>query len=377
VVAAVAISGGLAVAVGCTDGSAVNDAAAPASTPASSGRSTSSDTASSSSDVTTSDVATSDVPSTVVSSTVESSTTSVRPGGTATTAAPPTAGGRGAASPAGSDGCGTPPLPVDDRRIALAKLESSGGTREYLVVVPPGYDPQVPAPLAYVFHGATSNKEQQLVYSDFTPEAAASGALLVLPDALGTPKRWSPLGPAIAGVEGVDDLAFFDDLHDAITSSWCVDTDRVLVSGMSSGGFMAAAVGCLRGDVVSAIGPVTATVPPDRLCPSSDPVPYVYFHGTADMVVPFGGGPNTPGSVEATSQAWADHNDCTGVPVDERIGTEVIHRSWTGCAAPTDLYIVEGGGHTWPGAIDIGGGLVTRDIDATAIIWETFLGAAP
>lgn len=51
------------------------------------------------------------------------------------------------------------------------------------------------------------------------------------------------------------------------------------------------------------------------------------------------------------------------------------HPSWDGCAAPTDLYVVEEGGHTWPGAIDVGLGYVTRDIDATAIIWETFVSS--
>ena len=266
---------------------------------------------------------------------------------------------------------------LDDRRIFRASIESSGGTRDYLVVVPTGYDPSVPAPLAYVFHGAGSTKEQQLVYSDFVPEAEASGALLVLPDALGSPTRWSPLGGSIAGVEGVDDMAFFDDLHAAVSASLCIDPARVLVSGMSSGGFMAGSVGCLRPDVVTAIGPVTATVPPDVLCPNGTPTPYVYFHGTADPVVPFDGGANSPGPVEETSQAWADHNGCVGAPTDERIGTEVIHRSWSGCAAPTDLYIVEGGGHTWPGAIDVGLGYVTHDIDATAIIWDTFTASWP
>jgi polyhydroxybutyrate depolymerase len=141
---------------------------------------------------------------------------------------------------------------------------------------------------------------------------------------------------------------------------------------------MAAAVACLRPDAVTALGPVTATVPPDVVCARAGPIPYVYFHGTADAAVPFEGGPGTPGPVESTSQAWADHNGCDPTPVEEPVGDEVVRRSWTGCDAPTTLYIVEGGGHTWPGAIDVPGlGVVTRDIDATAIIWQTFVDAWP
>ena len=37
------------------------------------------------------------------------------------------------------------------------------------------------------------------------------------------------------------------------------------------------------------------------------------------------------------------------------------------------LYIVEGGGHTWPGAADVARlGNVTQEIDATDLIWEFF-----
>ena len=95
-----------------------------------------------------------------------------------------------------------------------------------MVYVPEAYDPDVTAPLAYVFHGAASNKEAQFRYSHFPPYADADGALLVLPDALGSPKRWSPIGPAFSGVEGVNDLAFFDDLSAEIERSFCVDTAR-------------------------------------------------------------------------------------------------------------------------------------------------------
>lgn len=278
----------------------------------------------------------------------------------------------------GSAGCGGPAPEVGDDRLVRATLESSGGTRAYLVYVPERYDPDVPAPVAFVFHGAGSTKEEQLVYSDYPPYAEEDGALLVLPDALGTPKRWSPLGGAIAGVDGVNDLEFFDDLQQAVERDLCVDAGRVLVTGMSSGGFMAGAVACTRSEAVTAAGPVTATVPADALCINAEPVPYAYFHGTDDAVVPYDGGPGSPGPVEESSQSWADHNGCAGPPRDEPVGTEVVHRSWSGCDAPTDLYTVEGGGHTWPGAIEIARlGYTTQDIDATEIIWTMFRAAWP
>jgi polyhydroxybutyrate depolymerase len=280
---------------------------------------------------------------------------------------------------AGSDGCGGPGPEVGADRLVRSTIESSGGTRELMVYVPESYDPLVPAPLAFVFHGAGSNKEEQLSYSRFAPFADADGALLVLPDALGEPPRWSPLGPAFAGVEGVDDLQFFDDLFGEVVSTYCVDAERVLVSGMSSGGFMSAAIGCTRSDQVAAVGPVTATMWAEVLCGEAGPIAYAYFHGTDDPVVLYeGGGPRGTRPVPETSQDWAEQNGCDPVPTDERIGEDVVHRTWTGCEASTDLYTVEGGGHTWPGSVGIDRlGGTTDAISATEIIWDVFKATWP
>jgi polyhydroxybutyrate depolymerase len=253
--------------------------------------------------------------------------------------------------------------------------------------VPDSYTTAAPAPLLFTFHGAGSNKEQQLVYSAFGPKADEHGALVVAPDALGDPRRWSPYGMATAvdeaGVDGVNDLAFFVDLLDHLSAEHCIDTSRVWVTGMSSGGFMSAAIACEHSTLIAAAAPVTATAWSDTACTNAEPVPYVYFHGTDDPVVPFLGpvpgddGEPGPGAAEVTSQQWAEHNGCDAAPTDERIGDEVVHRAWTGCDAPTDLYIVEGGGHTWPGGIDIEPlGHTTHDISATEIIWDLFEASA-
>jgi polyhydroxybutyrate depolymerase len=297
-------------------------------------------------------------------------------GETSTTGAPPSTT---STARAGGEGCSGRDPDVDAQHFVHATIESSGGTREYMVYVPDSYDPARPAPVAYVFHGAGSNKEQQFAYSGYAPYADEDGALLVLPDALGEPKRWSPLGAAFAGVEGVNDLAFFDDLTAAVMSSFCVDPERVLVTGMSSGGFMAASVGCTHADELAAVGPVTATVWAEPLCGDAEPVAYQYFHGTDDPVVLYeGGGERHTQPVVETSQAWADQNGCDGEPMDERIGDEVVHRTWKGCDAATDLYTVEGGGHTWPGSNGVGRlGHTTDDISATQIIWDVFRSAWP
>jgi polyhydroxybutyrate depolymerase len=280
----------------------------------------------------------------------------------------------------GSEGCGTAPGPVDDNGQVERTVASSGGARDYLIVVPDGYDPEVPTPLVFTFHGAGSNKEEQLAYSAFAPMADRDTVLLVSPDALGEPRRrWSPYGVATAGIAGVNDLEFFEDLLADVEASFCVDTTRVHATGMSSGGYMTAAIACAYADRVAAAAPVTATMWAEGACGEAAPMPYVYFHGTDDPTVPFLGpvpGPDGepgPGAAETSAAQWASHNGCDDEPIDEAIGDDVIHRRWDGCDAPTDLYIVEGGGHTWPGAIPIEAlGPTTDTISASEIIWDLF-----
>lgn len=285
-----------------------------------------------------------------------------------------------------SAGCGRAALSTDGDGRIEGRLVSSGGPRDYLVVVPPDYSPEEPVPVVFMFHGAGSNREQQLEYSGFGPVAAAGGALLVLPDALGEPPHWSPFGPAAYGVEGVDDIAFFDDLLRRLGQDFCIDPSRLLAAGLSSGGFMAASLGCQRSGKIRAVGAVAATMWTAEKCDGAAPVSYTNFHGTADAVVPYDGSLGTgglsSGPIEDSAAAWAAQNRCdpepvdelvSPEPVDELVGTRVVRRSWSGCDAATTLYIVEGGGHTWPGAdVESTVGLTTQDVDASHLIWDAF-----
>ena len=122
------------------------------------------------------------------------------------------------------------------------------------------------------------------------------------------------------------------------------------------------------------------------------------FHGDADPIVTYeGGGLNATaiadqqywqgevpeglavhGGVDQALADWAAHNGCDPEPVEERISPEVLRRTWEGCEAATVLYVVEGGGHTWPG-LPVAGfedqfGPTTTDIDATALMFDFFLG---
>jgi len=86
------------------------------------------------------------------------------------------------------------------------------------------------------------------------------------------------------------------------------------------------------------------------------------------------GGPVLPGAPAAMA-GWAAHDHCDKDFTDTRLGSEVRKRTWSGCdpGSATVFYIIDGGGHTWPGAISIGGlGLTTKQINASNVIWDFF-----
>ena len=123
-------------------------------------------------------------------------------------------------------------------------------------------------------------------------------------------------------------------------------------------------------------------------------MPVIAFHGTKDPFVGFKGGgldsetiadenlwkgrkpaqlPAHHG-VETAMQTWAIHNGCDSQPVTVRISKEVRRRTWQHCTAATILYIIDGGGHTWPGRPVPGSeasfGHTTMDISATPLIFK-------
>ena len=298
-----------------------------------------------------------------------SASTSSTTASTTSTSAPATDDG-----PTTSDGCGTPPAvaavadPPHDVPLSLALAD--GTERSYRLGIPAGYDPTTPAPMVVNLHGSGSNALEQSIYSDMAGRAGDRGMITVAPDAIDG--QWE-LGPTGADAE------FLDALVDAITGAYCVDLDRIHLAGMSLGAWKSAITACTDADRYASIALVTVEVHPNDCEPTS----VVAFHGTADRTVPYGEGadpgitvtgPNAllPGARENIA-AWAASAGCDPEPVEEPIGTDVVHWTFTGCdeGVGVELYTIQGGGHTWPGAA-VTIGATTDTIDATDLALDWF-----
>jgi polyhydroxybutyrate depolymerase len=258
-------------------------------------------------------------------------------------------------------------------------LEFDGGDRLYRVAVPDGVPADEPVPLILNFHGHASDMDEQALYSGLPAEGALRGYAVVTPNGSGDPRNWTLGG-------GTDDdlvAALIDLLSDRV----CIDPDRVYAAGISAGSAFAAFSACREPYRYAAIGLVAATVPVN--CPADVTPAVISFHGTADETVRYEGGGDPEGTsgantlappVEPTLLQWAEHNGCDPAFADESIGEDVTRRVWTACHDGADIvfYKVDGGGHTWPGAIDLREigitslGATTQTISATELMLDFF-----
>jgi polyhydroxybutyrate depolymerase len=248
----------------------------------------------------------------------------------------------------------------------------NGEQRRYLAYAPTSA-PDTPRPLVFNIHGYGSGASEQVAYTGIEPVAEREDFVTVAPQGRGD--------PAAFDIIGLPDVTFIGQLIDEVAASACIDLARVYSMGMSNGGGMSAALGCRLADRLAAVAPVTLVIYAAPFCDGTTPTPIATFMGTADPVIPFNGGrinccgaATIRGAPEIMAD-WARHNGCDGEPTTEDIASDVEKRTWNGCdsAADTDFYVIEDGGHTWPGSFEVSRlGKTTQSINATETIWSFF-----
>lgn len=267
--------------------------------------------------------------------------------------------------------------------------------RAFLLRLPRGVHDVAGLPLVLVLHGGHGSGEKVARVTAFADAADRHGFVAVFPDAAGT--HWND-GRGQPG-ETADDVGFLAALADRLVEEFRLDRHRVYATGISNGGMMALRLGSEATDRFAAIACVAASVPEPvfRKRRPSAPLPVLIINGDADPVVPWEGGEvrvqsNALGRVASTEETvrfWVEHNGCAPAPqitwlpdADPDDGMRVRVETYGGGAndARVTLYVVEGGGHAWPGGEqylpDWVIGKTARDIDATEAIWRFFEDAA-
>ncbi|MET0449486.1 MAG: PHB depolymerase family esterase [Aeromicrobium sp.] len=257
------------------------------------------------------------------------------------------------------------------------KITSGGHTRTYLLHVPPDYDGTTRTPVVMMFHGLGGDPETVVDATDLTTRADADDTILVVPLGRGKPAEWSFREPA---TDPESDLAFVHDLVQHVRTSGCVDEDRIFAAGFSNGSALTLALAC---DGTTRFAAYAAVAGPyyEPECDDAPPASIIYFHGTADTTVPFGGAETVIGQlppVNDTMSKWATRGRCPASGATTTADDDVHHFAWRSCKGGTDvdIYAVVGGVHGWPGGGPMSPGRTSRTknspVDATALLWQFF-----
>ena len=241
----------------------------------------------------------------------------------------------------------------------------SGEERSYELFVPSSAG--AAPPLIVALHGLYGSGARFRTASGWDAVAARAGAVVAYPDAYESGWR-SQAGE-------FRDVRFLTRLVARLVDDEHVDPHRVYVVGHSSGAFMSYRLACTRSRIVTAIGPVAGSPVTDCEREPTRGVPVISIHGTADEVVPYGGGePHVPGmpttgvdlpSAREVARRWVQHNRCEPTPRTKR-SSGARRDTWQGCRdrARVRLVSIKGWSHTYPGP---GSGSA---VNATTTTWR-------
>jgi polyhydroxybutyrate depolymerase len=246
-------------------------------------------------------------------------------------------------------------------------------------------------PLLIMLHGAGGTGERSRGWLGLDELAQADGVVVVYPDGLFN--NWDFGGGVTTpnGIVTVDDVGYITWLVDTLAQAYPIDTTQVYAAGMSNGAQMAYYLTCqepLRfGGIIGVAAPLSGVTISGCL---ETPTPMLYFHGTADPILPWEPRGSAVGTiislgVAGTLQFWAERNGCAmdGAGVTNELledtnaedNTTVRLLRLRDCAenGQIDFYGIVGGGHTWPGRpfeVGLALGALNMDIDASTIIFK-------
>jgi poly(3-hydroxybutyrate) depolymerase len=236
-----------------------------------------------------------------------------------------------------TSGCGAATWPPGDG-MALQTIDVGGTPREYIVQLPSAYDPNHPYRLIFAWHGRTGTAAQ--IARNFYNLETTLGATTIFVSGQGLGTAEDPADTGWPNTNG-QDVTFVRTLLASLSSSYCIDENRIMSVGMSYGGIMSYHLGCQMSDVFRAIAPIAGASFGGRgqTC-GTNPVAVLAVHGTADDQVTFANG-------ESAKNSYVTRNGCmmTAQPVEP----QPYCTQYDGCTSGYPVvWCVHDGGHTIP-----------------------------
>jgi polyhydroxybutyrate depolymerase len=289
------------------------------------------------------------------------------------------------------------PLSVGGTFTGEKIFSHQGLQRTYWLHVPTDLKPD--APLIVVIHGYTGAAKYIMDYSKMNDIADREGFVVVYPqgtvDSQGN--TFFNVGYDFHRDSPVDDLSFIRQLTLDVSQRYDSNPSKIFATGMSNGGDMSYMLACTSTDIFRAVAPITGVLMKDIAdsCDTSKAIPLFEIHGTADDISPFEGDMDNsdgygayydlPSSTQffvnamglsektLTSLEDKDPNDGSSITFERYYRKDNNQQVW--------FYIIEDGGHHWPGAqipwwqypIDwFRARSSNRDINASEEVWSFF-----
>jgi polyhydroxybutyrate depolymerase len=228
-------------------------------------------------------------------------------------------------------------------------ISVGGHDRSYRLYKPKGLPAS--AALVTVLHGGFGTGDYAERNYGWDHLADSQKFVVAYPNGLN--RAWNVNGAGCCGrpaKEGIDDVGFITAAVADIEHNVGINASHVYATGMSNGGMMDYTLACDT-TLFAAIGPVSGTqLDP---CPSPHPVSVMHIHGTADPLIPYGGGPghgfvNLDGPpIQGTNAFWRNVDRC-GAPATTTSGSVTTSTASCPDNRSVVLITVDGGGHHWP-----------------------------
>lgn len=268
-------------------------------------------------------------------------------------AAPGTSTGPSAPVATGS-GCGRSHTTGFSDNWDNHNLQSGGLTRNYSINIPDAYNHSntTPWPLILDFHGFQRTGADQYNNSRYYNYTEGQQYLAVYPN--GYNGRW--YGAPYAQKDNDGDLQFVTDLVSHLNDTYCLDSNRMYISGKSNGGGFADTLACSdHGDAFAAYAmasPALYTDNSESSCNKSRAI--LESHGAKDDTILYNGsgsGSSETPPILGWTQWWAERNGCSSSDkptTSQEKGYNTTAYSCNGFTNITEQYTVKDLGHCWP-----------------------------
>jgi polyhydroxybutyrate depolymerase len=290
-------------------------------------------------------------------------------------------------------------------------LKFDGIERSYRVHVPPAATSGKPLPVVFNLHGDTQNGQLEELQTQMDVNADTNGYLVVYPNGTRVSKVLTPdpvakqaqygwnagVCCALPATKKINDVGFLVRVISAVAHRTPVNLRRVYITGISSGGMMANAMGAEAADHFAALSSVEGPVEIPTIHPARV-VPVMEFASESDPIVPFNGTPNKNPKLVLSAldgiNQWVKNDGCSTTPHDAptivgaagsiSAGLTATLVTYNQCkdGAKVELWRLTGSGHVWPGSslntgpmntwILQGVGRGTVLVDANEASWNFF-----